>query len=146
MKTNKNNKLKSITKYLFHEIFFLHRLLLRLEHSEQYRKFTTENCNEEVSKKGKKNKSREAYLPPQRPIQRRVASAWSTSSSGEPRRGASERNKAAAVKADNGDTGQVPQEWGTSLSRRRQSLFLPHLSALSHSSSTRTAGRAKRSR
>ncbi|KAI5681582.1 hypothetical protein M9H77_02810 [Catharanthus roseus] len=44
----------------------------------------------------------------------RVASAWSTN-----RQGIGERNTAAAVKADDGDTSQVPQEWGTSLSRRR---------------------------
>ncbi|KAI5680097.1 hypothetical protein M9H77_01324 [Catharanthus roseus] len=80
MKTNKNSKPKSITKCLLHEIFFLHRLLLRLEHSEQRRKLNNENCNEKVSEKGKKNKSRETYLPPRRPIQGRVLSAWSTSS------------------------------------------------------------------
>ncbi|KAI5653850.1 hypothetical protein M9H77_31037 [Catharanthus roseus] len=106
MKTNKNNKPKSITKYLLHEIFFLHGFLLQLEHSEH----------------------QEAYLSPWRPIQRRVALAWSTSSG---RQGAGERNTAAAVKG-----GRL----------RRQSLFLSHLSALSHSSSTKTTRCAKRRR
>ncbi|KAI5661891.1 hypothetical protein M9H77_21214 [Catharanthus roseus] len=115
MKTNKNNKPKSITQRLFHDIFFLHCLLLQLEHSEQCRKFTIENCNEKVSEKGKKNKSREAYLLRRRPIQRRIESVWSTSSGGratasegEPRRGAGEQNTTAAVKADEGDANQVP--------------------------------------
>ncbi|KAI5657463.1 hypothetical protein M9H77_26256 [Catharanthus roseus] len=94
----RNNKPKSITNKYSSRDLLLPPSSSPVGTPEQLRKVDHRNCNNTVSEKGKKSKSREPYLKSWSLVQRRVAVAISNSS-GEPRRGTGELNTATAMVA-----------------------------------------------